>query len=210
MKKMFYLLFFLPLIFSCENKTISNLPFEVTKDVTCDDLYNNGYRRIFGVDVSLIGKKYDNVEIIYGLEHFRKEWNPEINNEVDFKLDTILSNKYYELYKNDNWLEVPDSIYYNIWGNKEVLRKLDCENSYLFARNYDIILLEKEIRNIRKTIDTTKFKIFDIYYNKESNFEIENFKVINISKKDTFQCSTYKDQKNKYHFTTSIQFREYE
>lgn len=33
------------------------LPFEVNHNTTCNDLYNSDFRRIWGVDVLLIGKK---------------------------------------------------------------------------------------------------------------------------------------------------------
>ena len=209
MKKFICLLIFSFLVFSCEKKEISNLPFEVTKNISCDDLYDDGYKRIFGVDVDLIGRKYKNIEIVYNKLHYSK-FRKVNQNSVDFELDTVLSRKYYEMYKDENWLEVQDSIYYIIWGKKEILRKLDCENSYLYGRGYDITLSEKEIRNIRMTIDVSKFKIFNIYSYNESNFRIENFKVINISRKDTFQCYTYKDKIGKYHFSTSIQYRQYD
>lgn len=196
------------LFFSCGKKEISTLPFEVTKNVTCNDLYDNDFRRIYGVDVDLLGKKFKNIEVIYNLDHYNKEWNPE--DKIEFKTDTILSKKYYEIYKNENWLEIPDSIYSAIWGKKEILKEINCNNAYAFARSYDIILTESEVINIRKTIDKNRFKIFDVYKNIKSKHQIETFKVLNLIKKDTFRCFTYKDEKGKFHFSTSIQYKDYD
>ena len=205
LKKFIYLVAVL-LVFSCNEKEILRLPFEVTKNIFCADLYDNDYRWIPGIDVILIGNKIDSIEIVYNVEYLKKGINDH-DMFPEREIDSLLSRKLYEKHKDKNWLEVPDSIYYSIWGSKKVLKNIYCRSSFIVGRSYDVVLSENEVKNIKNKIDKSKYKVFDEFLNEVSSFEIESFKVFNKKSKDTFYCHTYKDEKNKFHFSTMIQFK---
>jgi hypothetical protein len=196
---------------SCEKKQISILPFEVTKDVSCDDLYDNGYKRSFGVDVILIGKKMNDTTIYYEVDiptiapEERTFYNSYKSSPTI--VNTLNKSTKYDKYLEKDALALSDSIYELVWQDINLQRNYVCDEGNVSWRNFMLELKESEIIHYRNTIDTTKYKILDV--EKESQYLIDQFDVVNLITKDTFNCSVYK-QNNKYYFSSTFTLIEYE
>jgi hypothetical protein len=212
LKNLICLLIISLLFFSCEKKEIYNLPFEVNRNITCNDLYNADYKRTFGVDVTMIGKIMNDTIIHYEITE------PVIDYDMDFyyseeniptELDTIKKATKYDKYLEMDALELNDSIYEYVWGNIKEQQKYVCEEGSIAWRNFMLELKESEIKSYRKTIDTVKYKIFNVKINPKSSYSIEKFKVVNLITKDTFNCSVY-EQNKKYFFSSTISLIKYD
>lgn len=210
LKKFILSLSVLILIFSCKKENISNLPFEVNRDITCGDLYREGYKRTFGVDVTMVGKIMNDTIIHYQITE------PIIDYDIDFydfeeniptELDTVKKKTKYDKYLKMDALELNDSIYEYVWGNIEEQQKYVCEEGAIAWRNFMLELKESETENYRNTIDPNNYKILDL--DNESKYSIDEFKVVNLIANDTFICSVYKQNK-KYYFSSTFTFIDYE
>lgn len=202
------LVFFL-VFYSCKEKKISSFPFEVDKDITCDDLYKNGYKRSFGVDVILLGKKSQDTIIYYEVYQkltFKKE---DFHEEV--KLDTVKKDKKSEEYLKQDPLVLSDSIYSLVWGNIKEQQRNICKKSRVTWRNYIVKIGKDQIKNYKSKIDSISLKIIDsrkFDFSTNEPFKIiEEFKVVNKIKRDTFNCSIYKDN-NGYYFSSTISLKK--
>ncbi|MFK8061116.1 MAG: hypothetical protein AB8B78_13630, partial [Polaribacter sp.] len=192
MKKFVCLLILSFLTFSCSKKKISNLPFEVNHNITCDDLYNIGYKRTFGVDVILIGKIMNDTIIHYQIDVPPVDYVFDYDNieeNITDENDTITNATIYDKYLEKDALELNDSIYEFVWGSLKQQQKDICKEGLVSWRNFMLELKETETKSFRSTIDTNKFKVLDV--EKESNYPIDEFKVVNLVTKDTFDCSIY-------------------
>ncbi|MCH3884833.1 hypothetical protein [Tenacibaculum aquimarinum] len=209
MKKFICLLIVTLLFFSCQKKEVSTLPFEVTKNVTCNDLYEIGYKRTFGVDVVLIGKKIINTTIYYQIDL------PLVKDKIDYEdfdeetlLDTITqSETKFDKYLKQDALTLKDSIYEFVWGDIQKQKRDVCSEGKVSWRNFMLELKKEETENYRNTIDTNKYKILNI--NIDSDYYIDKFKVVNVITKDTFNCSVY-EQNEKYYFSSTFTLINYE
>ena len=210
MKKFICLLIISFLLFSCEKKEISNLPFEINSNISCDDLYENGYKRTFGVDVVLIGKIMNDTIIHYQVDL------PSEKNDIDYNdfeentivaVDTFRRATVYDKYLIKDALELNDSIYELVWGNIKKQKRDVCNKGSVSWRNFMIELKKNKAKNYRNTIDTNKYRIFDL--EKESQYSIDEFKVVNLVTKDTFNGSVY-EQNKKYYFSSTFTLINYE
>lgn len=192
--------------FSCEKKKLSNYPFIVTKNVTCNDLYENGYKWSPGVDVILLGKKIQDTIIYYQIH---QEY---VYNNIDFDesdeetlIDTIVKVNKYQKYLNQDPLILSDSIYSLVWGDIEEQQKNICKNSSVFWRNFELKIKESEVIDFMKSLDTINYKIIKEKKNK-SIYHIRDFKVVNLIQKDTFNCYI-DDYEGIYTFSSSIRLK---
>jgi hypothetical protein len=196
------------LFFSCKKEKPSILPFLVNHHISCSDLYREGYKRIFGIDVVMIGKKTKDTEIYYEIE-LPVNKNPEdyifYNSEEEVLIDTIKRVNKYQKYIDQDALDLTDSIYNIVWGNpKNQIDWIKKEKGYAYWRNYNIRIKESEVKTFRNTIDKKLYKVFDVHSNTGHEHEIEYFKVINLIEKDTFDCYIIKDEQNDYYFSSQI------
>ena len=192
--------------FSCKKKDISNLPFEVTKDISCDDLYEDGYKRTFKVDVLMIGKKIGDTIIHYELN------TPPVKHKIDYKeieenipseLDTTPEINIHQKYLDQDPLILSDSLYNIVWQDINEQKKSVCDKSTVHWRNFILKIKKSEINNYYKTIDTLKYRIFDFKNHRKDEYGELSFKVLNLKKKDTFYCSIY-NQNDQYYFSSTI------
>ncbi|APG64838.1 hypothetical protein LPB136_05455 [Tenacibaculum todarodis] len=210
-KKFICLLVVTLILSSCEKKQISILPFEVTKDVSCGDLYDNGYKRSFGVDVILIGKKMNDTTIFYQIDI--PTIAPEERTFYNFYksrptvVNPINKSTKYDKYLEMDALTLKDSIYEFVWGDIQKQQRDICSEGKVSWRNFMLELKKEETENYRNTIDTNKYKILNI--NKDSDYYIDKFKVVNLITKDTFYCSVY-EQNKKYYFSSTFTLINYE
>ena len=140
MKKLICLLIFSFLVFSCEKKEISNLPFEVTKNISCDDLYNDSYKRTFGVDVLMIGKKMNDTIIHYELNSPIRETKTDyslINEEIiPVEIDTVIEKNLHQKYIDLDPLTLSDSLYNVVWQDIKYQQNVVCDNTTVYWRNF--------------------------------------------------------------------------
>ena len=198
------------LIFSCKKEKPSKLPFEVNRNITCDDLYNTGYKRTFGVDVTMIGKIINDTIIHYQITEPIIDYEIHYNDfeeNIPTKIDTIKKVTKYDKYLEMDALELNDSIYEFVWGKIKEQQKYVCDEGKISWRNFMLEIKKSETKNYRNTIDNTKYKVLDI--ENASNYNIDEFEVVNLIKKDTFHCSIYK-QDNKYFFSSTMSIIKYD
>jgi hypothetical protein len=211
LKKLICLLVVTLILSSCEKRHIYSLPFEVTKDVSCDELYNEGYKRSFGADVILIGKKMNDTTIYYEIDLPSIDpkditfYDSEEN--IETEIDTVKKVTKYDKYLEMDALELNDSIYELVWQDINLQENFVCDEGIVSWRNVMIELKESETINYRNTIDTTKYKVLNAEI--ESNYSIDKFKVVNLITKDTFNCSVYKQNK-KYYFSSTFALIKYD
>jgi hypothetical protein len=196
------------LISSCKKEKIPYHPFEINRNISCDDLYDNGFKRLFGIDVLMIGKKMNDTIIHYQVtEHFDNFDNEIIENqEIDIS-EQILKKDVYHKYIELDALELNDSIYELVWENIEEQSEYACDKGEIYWRNFIVKIDKSEIKNYRKTIDTSKYKIIEIDI--PDTYLIDSFEVLNLKKKDTFYCSIYERDK-KHFFSSTISIINYE
>jgi hypothetical protein len=210
-KRFIYLLVVTLILSSCKKKQISILPFEVTKDVSCDDLYGDGYKRSFGVDVILIGKKMNKTTIYYEVDipprNSEEIFFSDLVEDIITEIDTVVKATKYDKYLEMDALALSDSIYELVWQDINLQRNDVCDEGNVSWRNFMLELKESETIDYRNTIDTANYKVLDV--EKESQYLIDQFKVVNLITKDTFNCSVYKQNK-KYYFSSTFTLIEYE
>jgi len=210
LRKFICLLILSLLIFSCYKNEVSYLPFEVNHNITCDDLYEDGFRRTFGVDVVLIGKKMNDTVIHYQIDYplYNIEFNiNDLEENILVEIDTIKKVSEYDKYLKQDALELNDSIYEFVYGSIKKQKKDICNNGSVSWRNFILKIKQSEIKNFRNRIDTSKYKILDLQ--KESNYSIEEFEVVNLVTKDRFYCSIYEQNKN-YYFSSTFTLINYD
>lgn len=199
------------LISSCKKEKLNYHPFEINRNISCNDLYENGFRRTFGIDVMMIGKKINDTIIHYEVNY------PPIESIVDYnefeeesipsEIDSTQTANIYQMFSDYDPLSISDSLYNVIWQDLKVQQKDVCIEGKVVWRNFMLELEQFEAENYRKTIDSNKYKILNI--EKESNYSIDEFKVINLISKDTFNCSIY-EQNKKYYFSSTYALINYE
>ena len=205
MKNILKALILLLVFYSCKKKKLSNLPFVIDKNITCDVLYDNGYKWSPGEDVILLGKKNQDTVIYYEVhQEFNEE---EYFKEEEVEIDTVKRNEKHEQYLSQDPLVLSDSIYNLVWGSIKEQQSTICKNSKVTWRNYILKINKDLVKSFKNKIDTSNFRIL---YLKEFNYNVENsydvikeFKVLNKVKKDTFDCSIYKLD-NGYYFSSKI------
>tara|TARA_R110001632_G_C11310566_1_gene414617 strand:+ start:289 stop:909 length:621 start_codon:yes stop_codon:yes gene_type:complete len=206
LKKIGLLLCSVFLIASCKKNVLSNQPFELDRNITCNDLYDDGYKRIFGVDVILIGKKTDSVEIHYQIAFPKDNLNEQVYIGINEMVEINDSREIdrYEKYREMNPLELSDSIYKLAWNDPIEQKKDICSKGELQWRNYEVVISNKD--KFKNKIDRLKYKIlqekFDAYYE-------DKFKVVNLKTKDTFHCYI-EEREGKISFSSQIQIKNYE
>lgn len=211
MKKFISLLVVALSFSSCAKKQISTLPFEVTKDVSCNDLFEEGYKRSFGVDVILIGKKMNDTTIYYQIDTPPIDYEEinfsDLEEDIITDFDTIKELTKYDKYLEMDALALSDSIYELVWQDINLQRNYVCDEGNVSWRNFMLELEESETINYRSTIDRTKYKVLNL--EKVSNYAIDEFKVVNLITKDTFDCSVNKQNK-KYYFSSTFTLIKYD
>ncbi|WP_428742898.1 hypothetical protein [Tenacibaculum sp.] len=205
-KNILKILIFILVFYSCKKKKLSNLPFVIDKNVTCDVLYKNGYKWSPGVDVTLLGKKSQDTVIYYEV-HQEIIFNEEEYFEEEVEIDTVKRNEKHEQYLSQDPLVLSDSIYNLVWGNIKEQQNTICKKSKVTWRNYILKINKEVIKSFKNKIDTSNFRVLNLKefnYNVENSYDvIEEFKVLNKVKKDTFDCSIYKLD-NEYYFSSKI------
>ncbi len=188
-------------------------PFELNHNVTCEDLYNSGSRRIWGVDVLLIGKKESDTTVYFQVSEpsYEIDWNheymqPELEEEPD---TTPTKESKYKKYLEKSPLELNDSIYELVWGNLKEQQKIHCieDKGIPGWRNYTLKIKKSEAKTYRNSIDTSKYKIINVQVDTMYNYNLDTFKVLNLKTKDTFNCSI-REYEGDYHFYSSIYLKK--
>jgi len=139
------------LLVSCNDSKNQEIrkPFEVNQKVTTDVLLDNGYERIWGVDVILYGKKVNKVNVYYQIDL------PQLKGEVS-----------------------------NESEHEKVLRK----RGKVDWKNFEEIFTENEYNYFRKSIQSDNYQIIETEREKD-NYSKDQFMVVNLKSKDTFNCS---------------------
>lgn len=174
---------------------MSNHPFIVTENISCNDLYENGYRWSPGVDVILLGKKIKDTVIYYQVyKDLNYDEDTFFEDDKETKMDTIKVKEVYpyQKYLDQDPLILSDSIYRLVWGDIKEQQKSICKDCKVNWRNFRLKIKEFEIENFIHRIDTVNYRIID-YKETRNNYSIKDFGIINLIEKDTFQCSIYKD-----------------
>lgn len=182
-------------------------PFEINRNISCDDLYDNGFKRIFGIDVLMTGKKMNDTIIHYQIsEHFDKS---DFKKYKEMKEDNNSENqkRVYDKYREIDALELNDSLYQKVWENIDFQREYVCRKGEIYWRNFMLKINKSDIKNYRNKIDTLKYKILEI--ENPSSYALDSFEVVNLKKKDTFYCSIYEMNK-KYFFSSTISIINYD
>jgi hypothetical protein len=206
LKKISLLLCCVFLIASCKKNVSSNQPFELDRNITCNDLYDDGYKRVFGIDITMIGKKIDSVEIYYQIEFSKPKSNKQVYIGVNEMIEVNDSSEgdRYEKYREMNPLELSDSIYKLAWQEIKTQQRDICSNGQVYWRNYEVVISNKD--KFKNKIDRLKYKIlqekFDAYYE-------DKFKVVNLKTKDTFHCYI-EEREGEISFSSQIQIKNYE
>lgn len=200
-------------LFSCEKREISMLPFEVNHSVTCNDLYYSGCRRIWGVDVLLIGKKVKDTTVYFQVSEpvYEVDWNHEyMQPELEEESDTISKGEHkYKQYIEKPPLELSDSIYELVWGKMKDQQQFHCieDKGVPGWRNYTLKIKKSEAKTYRNSIDTSKYKIINVQVDTMYNYNLDTFKVLNLKTKDTFNCSI-REYQGEYHFYSNIHLKK--
>ena len=207
LRKFIWLLAFSLILFSCKKEKLVFSAFELNKHLSCNDLYDNGFKRTFGIDVLMIGKIMNDTIV-----HFQIS-EPKLKNEIysdDFYEEirienyTLKKESTYDEYLKKDALELNDSIYQLVWQNIKEQKKDICKEGVITWKNFILELDKSEINKYRQTIDISKYKILEI--ENPSSYNLDSFKVLNVKKKDTFYCSIYK-QNEKYYMSSTISLR---
>ncbi len=207
MKKFICLSIISTLLFSCEKEKPSHQPFIVNHNITCNNLYDAGYKRIFGIDVVMVGKKVKDTTIYYQIEIPFIE-NEQFNYEIEEEIDEVRNIDKYEEYTNKDALTLTDSIYNLVWGSpKGQIHSINKEKGYVYWRNYNLRLKKSEVKTFRNSINKRLYKVFDVHSNTSHENELEYFKVINLIEKDTFDCYIIKDEDSGYYFSSQIKIK---
>lgn len=195
---------------SCKKEKLKSSAFEVDRNIDCDELYENGFRRMFGVDILLIGRKRNDTIIYYEVSEKIEpiEYIPAEEVEILEKQELVSEKDIYEKYRNQDPLELTDSIYELAWENLKDQQNDICKEGKIYNRYFLDEIEQSELLVYHKKIDTSKYKILELRKIDNSNLKLE-FKVLNLRKKDIFQCSTYK-MDNKYYFSSTVTIREYD
>ncbi|MEE9409120.1 MAG: hypothetical protein V3V28_13715 [Polaribacter sp.] len=179
----------------------------MTKNLSCNDLYNSGYKRTFGIDVIMIGKIMNDTMIHYQIDiparDFKELDFSSLEENTPVKIKTVKKITKYDKYLEMEALELNDSIYEFVWGSIKQQQKDVCKEGLIGWRNLILKLNESEIKNYRKTIDTLKYKAFNYKKHSENSYVEESFNVLNLKQKDTFYCLIYK-QEDQYLFSSTI------
>lgn len=207
MKKFICLISLLIVFSSCKKEKLTYHAFEINKNINCDDLYDNQFRRVFGIDVLMIGKKIGDTIIHYEVtEHFDKSDFGKSKQNVRNDISKI-EKKVYDKYREQDALELNDSIYQLVWEDIDYQRKYVCKKGEVYWRNFIVELNKPDIINYRNKIDTLNYKILEI--ENPSSYPLDSFEVVNLKTKDTFYCSIYEMDK-KYYFSSTISIKKYE
>lgn len=205
MKKICFLFCSIFLIASCKKVDISNQAFEYDRNTTCNDLYEAGYKRMFGVDVILIGKVIPHGQIHYQLEELSKKSYEEVYTGVNEMIERNDSSEVdqYEKYRQMNPLELSDSIYELAWEPIKVQQEYLCSEGNISIRYYQKEIINKE--RFKNSIDKDKYQIIESNKENESDF----FKVLNLKNKDIFDCY-FSENNGKLLFFSQLKINEYE
>lgn len=209
-ENVFKFLVLVTLICACDKKVISNNPFEIDKDITCNELYDNGYKWSPGVDVILLGKKTSDTLVYYQVHQELNIKEEELFEEVEADTTSVDETEKYKVYLNQDPLVLSDSIYNLVWGDLKEQQNAFCEKSKVVWRNCIIKLEKEKVKRFSDKIESKRYKVLNLNkfnLNQEKSYAVlERFRVLNKIKRDTFDCSIYREE-NEYYFSSRISIK---
>lgn len=191
---------------SCDsNEKAIVAPFDVNHQLECEDLIEQGYRLMFGVDVILLGKRTGDTLEYYQLDDKPNTPGSTYTEFDESEADPTLNNydsTLYEILKSKDPLLLTDSEYKMIYFDLSKYKEPFCKDMLPVWRRFELTIREEDTATYHK-VDDTFFEVFERKKPENHNYNLRTFSVINRNTKDTFNCHIYEEY-GKFFFATSI------